>query len=548
MDGYDMLDHCPLITVEEAAPIMEVDVRTARRRFNALRGSGLATYRVVGRGGHREQRWVLTPVGVEKRYDDSPPWWHMESGQRVLLRRVEMLRGLYRALPMVFKGLGVEWYQGAETPRLLRCTLIRGPRGRQAKQEAGLIQAVLEYTNGFNIFVCWVGNQVRVPQMLEKWKVRFSGLRTHTLDEFLDQGRTSFDQIDPNFDWDPRPSGYLVLAPDWWAANSADKNLPREGYRGAVQPFLFIDVSDMRGFSVGTVEPRPHDWIDNPPEFRRWRAGRIPRFLRPDAPPEAADLLGMAVPAATLDLVSGWSGLRRQDLARRLARSKGDVIDPVVDEMIAGKWLQEVNGMLYPAGTGILHVARRDRVSADTVRGRVAAAIKLDHLPVGSHRRHTIAVNQVMIRLHESGMTPWEGWRAVENVGSTQLAPDLVIFAVTLLGRGVYPIEVERTAVHPEQVADKLHPWSVAAEEGSPRPVIFIVENPEVEVLFQTLGAGLPLLTSTLREVRRGPLQGDHTVWRFRGQPVAMYSGGSGLSKNEGGFPSLHGARTGDEA
>ena len=330
------------------------------------------------------------------------------------------------------------------------------------------------------------------------------------------------DHISPDFDSDPRPSGYLVLGPDWWAVHSAYSNLPLEGYRGARQPFLFINVNELHGFSDGIVEPRPHDWIDNSPDYRPWAVGRIPRFLRPDAAPAPADLLGMAVPAATLDLVAEWSGLRRKDLARRLKRSRKRVIDPAVDEMLAGEWLQEVGGMLYLARTGILHVARRDRVSPDTIQARVAAAIKLDHQPVGAHRRHTVAVNEVMVLLHESGIPAYAGWRAVESLAGTQLAPDLVIVAQSVYGMGIYYIEVERTAQYPEQVADKINPWSVAFHAGVLARVIFIVERPEVEDLFQNLGQEVPMFTSTLRDVRGGPLRGDVTVWRLRGRPVPL--------------------------
>ena len=284
-----------------------------------------------------------------------------------------------------------------------------------------------------------------------------------------------------------------------------------------------MDVSELRGFSEGIVEPRPHDRIDNPPDYLPWAVGRIPRFLRPDALPDIQDLLGMAVPAAILELVAEWSGLRRKDLARRLKRSRNLVIDPVVNEMLAGEWLQEVGGMLYLARTGVLHVARRDRVSPDTVWARVNAAIKQDHRPVGPHRRHTIVVNEVMVHLHENGITAYAGWRAVQNLADTQLAPDLVIFAHSVFGMGVYYIEVERTARHPEQVADKSNPWLMAFQAGGPTRVIFIVEQTEVEGLFQALGNQLPLFTSSLRDVRSGPLRGDDTVWRLRGRPVPLW-------------------------
>ena len=187
--------------------------------------------------------------------------------------------------------------------------------------------------------------------------------------------------------------------------------------------------------------------------------------------------------------------------------------------------------MLYLAHTGILHVARRDRVSPDIVRGRVNNAIIQDHRPVGPHRLHTIAVNQIMVWLHENGITAYAGWRAIQDLWFTQLAPDLVFYADTVLGLGVYNVEVERTAQHPEQVGDKVAPWRVAANNGVEARVIFIVENPAVEPLFRYQGEGLPLLTSTIRDVRMGPLRGRIPRGGSRGSLWTCYDSIFGFPK-----------------
>lgn len=72
--------------------------------------------------------------------------------------------------------------------------------------------------------------------------------------------------------------------------------------------------------------------------------------------------------------------------------------------------------MLYLGKRGVLFTARRDRVSPNGIQVRVRDAIKQDHKPVGSHRLHTLAVNQVMIRLREAGITAFPGWRSVLDI------------------------------------------------------------------------------------------------------------------------------------
>ena len=62
MSAEDVLDYHPLISIEEAAGIMEVSESTVRRDFEDLHTRGLASYRLVGRRGHVDQRWCYTPL------------------------------------------------------------------------------------------------------------------------------------------------------------------------------------------------------------------------------------------------------------------------------------------------------------------------------------------------------------------------------------------------------------------------------------------------------------------------------------------------------
>lgn len=185
--------------------------------------------------------------------------------------------------------------------------------------------------------------------------------------------------------------------------------------------------------------------------------------------------------------------------------------------------------MLYLGRQGVLHVAARDRVSPGIVRTRVDNAIKQDHKKVGSQKRHTIAVNETMVRHYKAGIVLYAGWRATMDLRSTQLAPDLVIVLETSWGPRIYCIEVERTAKHPEQVSDKIHPYRAAfvngeltGMAGKVAGVIFIVELPSTEALFQHMSQGLPVVTTTLGDIRRGPLRGRETVFRFEGAPIAL--------------------------
>ena len=533
MNAIHLLAHCPLIAPEEAAKGMGVDVATIRRNFKALRDSGLATYHLVGRDGHLEQRWVLTREGVTSLYPDErdAPWWLTESGLKALLRRVQQLRAIYRSLLNFFEKAGRDWVGKSAPPRLESCQYIRGPRtsGAGKPRETSLIQAMFTYSGGITIFICWVGREHRVPEIIEKWKLRFHDLLTDSLDGYCERTRDHLiEPPDPEFDATPRPSGYVVIGDGKWAVLSAHWSLPRDGYHGEPQPFAFIDAETNEGWCEDVIVPRPHDTVQDHPDEARSPVGNPLRVIRPDKGPHPEDFLGNVVPSRILDLAQEWHGLRVRDLGQLLRRSRKEVQE-AVDRMVQDQWLQEVEGMLYLGRQGVLHVAARDRVSPGLVRTRVDNAIKQDHKKVGSQKRHTIAVNETMVRHYKVGVTLYAGWRATMDLRSTQLAPDLVIVLETALGTRIYCIEVERTAKYPEQVSDKIHPYGAAfvngeltGMAGKVAGVFFIVELPAAEDLFQRLSQGLPVLTTTLGDIRRGPLRGRKTVFRFEGAPIAL--------------------------
>ena len=393
----------------------------------------------------------------------------------------------------------------------------------KSRRGPGLIQAVLSYTQDINVFSCWVGTQLSRAQMMQKWENRFEGLETCSEDDYYDSLRDHLiEPPDPEHDPTPYPSGYLTVGVDMLAFVTAGQYLPRDGYRGSSQPYLFVEAKSGVAYPVKAVVPRPHDTVADPETHDEGDIGNPGRVARFDGPPHPEDIFGEVLPAMTLDLVAEWPGLRAQDIARRCQRSREEARN-VTQRVVEEGWLREHEAMLYLGQKGMRFVARRDRVSPSTVQARVKDAITQDHKEVGSHRRHTMAINETMIRLHEAGITAFAGWRAVLDIpGGTQLKPDLVMDAETPLGLGLYHIEVERTAVRPEQVAKKLSPYRRAHGAGHFAPAIFVTERPDAEELFRRQRRDLPVLTCTLADVRRGPLTGDDTVWRLDGQAVSL--------------------------
>ena len=264
MDAQEVLAYFPFANPKEAAAIMRVDVSTARRRFQKLREGGFATYHMVGRSGHMEQRWVLTREGVLHlfRAVNGGPWWVKESGLRSLYARMEQLQALYRIAPTLFDGPGRGWHELPETPRLTGCRFIRGGGVGKSRRGPGLIQAVLFYTLDIVVFFCWVGTQLGRAQMMQKWESRFEGLETSSQDDYNESLRDrDIEPPDREHDPTPYPSGYLIVGADELAFVMAFQYLPRDGDRGSRQPFLFVDAQSGLVFPDEVVVPRPHDTV-----------------------------------------------------------------------------------------------------------------------------------------------------------------------------------------------------------------------------------------------------------------------------------------------
>ena len=192
-------------------------------------------------------------------------------------------------------------------------------------------------------------------------------------------------------------------------------------------------------------------------------------------------------------------------------------------------WLQEWGGMPYLGEAGINVRGAAGPGAPETVRGRVNNDIHEDHQEVGPLRLHTQAVNRTMITCREARLPVFAGWRLVRDYPelATQLEPDLVILAQSILGEGLHLIEVERTAKDTEGVKKKLAhtPRSVNGWESTDMMaytvetkgttvldyldaiksrVIFITETSPAELLFRRLGRGLPMFTATMKDIRGG--------------------------------------------
>ena len=516
----DILYEATRVTVAEGAALSGMSPRTVRRYWKDMRNQGLATYEVVGCDGHNEQRWLLTRAGVLQRYPNPAlaPWYLRQECQLSLRHRTKEFRDIYRTLPNLFKGPGQAWLGGREAPSLIGVQLLRGNR------EATLFSVIGKYTHEISVAVAYVGLQVRQTELTERYEKRFNGMDTDTMDlRNQRENRWLLDMPGPDPDHMPRTSGILFLGDGHWAKAIASMSIPNEGRRGHPQPLMFAVADDEDPIIEGMVEPRPYEVVSDPPETGFGRLGRPQNVANPLVDPRPENVLGRALPNIIFRKAEVWLGISVQDIAEHTSVGKGK-IEVEVEGLVAVGLLQRVGDMLYPGyEAGCNFIAARDRIHVTTVRAMVRNAISEDHKPVGGKRLHTQAVNKTMLVLDKDGLNPLpERFLNFVVTARVQVRPDIVFMSATGLGEGLYCLEVERTAIHPEQVQHKVDSYDDVIQAGKRVRVAFATETTAAEILFQRLGAHLPLLTTTLRDIRRGPLTGEETVWRRHGQSISL--------------------------
>ena len=567
METKKRLSEMALLSARELAVIEGCADSTANRRLEALRLVASADYVEVGRSSRPERRWFLPKIGVCEVFPDQhlhdkndPDHLHVhsylfpeemdhqhpgkiptEKGLRWLSDRIVRVEALYKPAVSLFLGQErQEWLNEPGDVRLKRWRWLHGE---------GLVHAVGEYNQVGAVGFCWVGKQMRVPNLRKKWRQRYSEKHLE-----LDMPYNSpvpiglFNLYDPTLDLSWDLSGYVVVGADLLSVLQARQNLPTNNGTDE-QAFMFKTLNDeIEPLYVGRVRPLPYRVADRfgdhdigNPGTKSW--GKHWHMLK-----------GVLV-SRILGLIEEWDALTTADIRKRCPQAGGKQVISCLKALREAGFVFVWDGHYYLGKEGARYVARRDGVPFGTVWKRVKGYNPCDNKKhvctdceqrrIRRHKdqlRHNKGVNALALALTESGIPVFNGWRGVINIaGNTQVSPDLVV-AIRIRGHEVLCyIEYERTAVHPTTVERKVSPYFRAALAGLPIPVIFVCEKPEAADLFQVTHRkmmedskkdssvdypGFTLMTATLDEVLTGPVVGERTVWKDDGIPVSVLKTG----------------------
>ena len=520
-------------------------VSTVNRSLDRLEKKRFVASQTLGRRGRPVPRYIVGSEGVRELYPEPfqrgigvpadhahsmvwpgeedhehVPWQMTRDGAALLLQRLEQLEVYYAVLPGLFleEGAGNEWRGDTELGTPSDFTLLR--RGR-------FVEAILSFRGSHTFHVCWMGKSQECHDIPEKWLGRTENLETRTMRENvarITNRQRGLPPPDPAGFPEPVPSGYVVFTPDRWIQERAITALVHgEGNGG--DSFLFLNVNGT-GIVDHTAFGRVESSLDHIADrFEHSVVGRPQleaRGVNRDNQPALAVVLNGVPTNRIIDLVLEFPGIRARHLNRLLPYTfepMAQILGRLGDREI----LQERRGMHYLGPEGMIYVARRDRTSLRELQARVASEIHADHDRVGARWRHTDGVNDIVVALKAAGVTVHAGRLLVINIpDGTQLDPDILMEVEIAGERTLVCIEFERSAIGEGDIREKLEPWNIAMDHDLPRFVAFVCETSPAEEIFSGLTGNLLLLTTTLEEVKRGPVTGEGTIWRYEGQAISV--------------------------
>ena len=272
MDELAWLAKAPWLSIPEWADFMCVDRSTVSRRVAGWRKDGLVACRKEGRLLRPRDRFILSTAGLDNLFPDRhthpgrlnhthdpldgfwnhghPSYFNGYAGGLALYQRLELIETWYPLAPRVLQGDGAAWTYDGSGRRILSWRWLRRTR---------LIHALGTYEDDYKLFFCYIGRSLTVNMLRQRWETRFRdvrGLATMSRGEMQERRRDwLLEPPDPDVDYDPKPSAYVITTPDYRGVELALEVLPEDpAYLYVVGP-----PEDRQLIYKNRAYPAPHD-------------------------------------------------------------------------------------------------------------------------------------------------------------------------------------------------------------------------------------------------------------------------------------------------
>lgn len=215
------------------------------------------------------------PLHPEWEDHEHPGFFNGYNGALDLWEKLERIETWYPVAPEVLMGEGAAWTHDGNARRILSWRWLRHSR---------FVEAVATYEDDYRIFFGHIGRSVTERMLEYRWKYRFTDVhdvRLQTLvmrsgSEWMERRRDPLtDPPEPDVDYNPKPSAYVISTPDFRGVELARSVLPRD----AAYLYLVGPPPSERIYA-GRAWPAPHDDVADAFETLQFR-DRLPQDLCP---------------------------------------------------------------------------------------------------------------------------------------------------------------------------------------------------------------------------------------------------------------------------
>ena len=224
-------------------------------------------------------------------------------------------------------------------------------------------------------------------------------------------------------------------------------------------------------------------------------------------------------------VIEEWPGVRRSYISDFTGERRSGALGNGLKDASSQSLVKRVGDGYYLTQSGYGIASRRDNQSNGYAYGRHG---RLSQSETSRKRieQHDWPLMRVMSGLSRSGAPVAAGWRGMDLLRRSRVAPDGMVYLRGPWGVGWHYVEYEQRAVGPARIDQKLSAYRDRGRSND-WPLLVICRNARHEETVRGCIDGLPVLTTHIRDVTDGAALGDGAGWRNQwGEPVMLSPAG----------------------
>ena len=454
----------PLASCADVAMAFGREITVAHDGFNRLVGQGLIDSRDLGHSERVQRRYWLSEKGFAL-HRRGAHWVHTLRGLRTLSERLASAEVFYKLVPEVVASLGED--------------VMR--RFRWMDSDLGLMNAAVVCDHSWAL-LGWSG----------RWQTQ------RIVNEALLRLGKALYWLGSAEDMSASPGLYVVVTCDSYQRDVVWRVLRRYGLdeHSVVVPLdggtLAGDFRSVRSeMFVAPIGRVRDDGVDG---FGDWLDAR--------GAVGAEGKLRQRV----MGVIEEWPGVRRSYISDFMGEPSSGLLGSGLQNASSRSLAERVGDGYYLSRTGYGMASRRDNQSNGFAYGRHG---RLSESATSRKRieQHDWPLMRVMAKFSRGGCPVAAGWRGLDLLPGSRLAPDGMVYLRGPWGAGWHYVEYEQRALGPARIGEKLAPYRNRSRSNN-WPLLVICRNARHEETFRECIDGLPVLTTHIKDVAEGGVLG----------------------------------------